>query len=287
MGRELVRRLDDPRVLTRSPDRAAAVLPGIDARPWEPEIERAPADALDGVDVVFNLAGEPLSEGRWTKARRRRIRDSRVLGTRQLVAGMASVGSKPKVLVSISAVGYYGNRGGQVLDESAPPGTGFLAEVCQDWEAEALRAEELGIRVVSVRMGVVLGPGGGAMARLLTPFRLGLGGRLADGGQWMSWIHLEDAVGVLLHAARSDAIVGAMNGVSPMPVTNAEFTAALAAAVHRPAPLPVPALALRLAFGDMSEVLTASQRVVPRVAQATGYHFEHAALADALARLLR
>jgi uncharacterized protein (TIGR01777 family) len=221
--------------------------------------------------VVFNLAGEPVAEGRWTDERKRRIRDSRVLGTRNLVAGLAGLTTRPRVLVSASAVGYYGDRGDQTLDETSSPGHGFLADVCVEWEREALAAERLGIRVVCVRTGIVLAHGGGALAKMLTPFRMGAGGKLGNGRQWMPWIHLDDEVGILLHAMKDARLHGAINAVGPRPVTNAEFTRALGRAMHRPAFLPVPKTALRLAFGEMSEILTASQRVLPKEAERTGY----------------
>ena len=184
---------------------------------------------------MFNLAGEPVSEGRWTDEKKRRIRDSRVVGTRDLVAGLALLKSRPRVLVSASAVGYYGDRGDEELDERSAAGHGFLAEVCADWEREAMAASQLGIRVVCVRIGIVLAPGGGALARMLTPFRMGVGGRLGSGRQWMPWIHIKDVAGIMLHASWNNEINGPMNAVAPSPVTNADFTRALAHAVHRPA----------------------------------------------------
>ncbi len=286
VGRALVRRLAAPIVLTRSPERAASSLPGVVARRWDPEAEPAPGEALAGADVVFHLAGEPIAAGRWTAERRRRIRDSRVIGTRRLVEGLGALDRRPAVLVSASAVGYYGDRGDEVLDERAAPGDGFLAEICAEWEAAAAAAVELGIRVVCARIGMVLAPGGGALAAMLTPFRLGLGGRLGGGRQWMSWVHVDDVAGLWLHAARTESLRGPMNAVGPAPVTNADFTRALAGALHRPALLPVPSLALRTAFGDLAEVLTASQRVLPVVAQGSGYSFEHPTLSGALAAAL-
>jgi uncharacterized protein (TIGR01777 family) len=198
----------------------------------------------------------------------------------------ATLDRKPEVLVSASAVGYYGDRGDEELDEATPAGHGFLAEVCSEWEREALEAEALGIRVVCVRIGIVLAPGGGALARMLTPFRMGAGGRLGSGKQWMPWIHVDDLVGVLLHASQTATVHGAINAVSPHPVTNAEFTRALGRAVHRPAFLPAPKTALRIAFGEMSEILMASQRVLPRVAERTGYAFKYTELDGALAAVM-
>ena len=286
LGRELLANLSDAVVLSRDPARTTRKLGGGRAVQWDPATEPAPLEALQGVEAVFNLAGEPVAEGRWTDDKKRRIRDSRVLGTRNLVAGLRALDRKPEVLVSASAVGYYGDRGDEELDETSQAGRGFLAEVCSEWEREALAAEALGVRVECVRIGIVLAPGGGALARMLTPFKLGAGGRLGSGKQWMPWIHIDDVVGVLLHASRTAAVRGAINAVSPHPVTNAEFTRALGHAVHRPAFLPVPKTALRIAFGEMSEILMASQRVLPRVAERTGYPFKHTELDGALAAVM-
>jgi uncharacterized protein (TIGR01777 family) len=286
LGRALVANLQDSVVLSREPSRVAPLDGAGRLVRWDPASEPAPREALQGVDVVFNLAGEPVAEGRWSKDKKRRIRDSRVVGTRNLIAGLRSLRHKPAVLVSASAVGFYGDRGDEQLDETSRPGRGFLPEVCVEWEREALLAEALGMRVVCVRIGIVLAPGGGALARMLTPFRLGAGGRLGSGKQWMPWIHLEDAVGVLLHAARSAAVRGPLNAVAPRPVTNAEFTRALGHAVHRPALLAVPQTALRVAFGEMSDILMASQRVLPRVAERSGYAFRHPELQHALAAVM-
>lgn len=283
LGRALVARLPSPRVLSRDPASAERQLGQVRALPWDPAREPAPAAALEGVEAVFHLAAESLAEGRWSAERKRRIRDSRVLGTRNLVAGLAAMpGARPRVLVSASAVGYYGDRGDEELDEHAPAGEGFLAEVCAAWEREAQAATALGVRVVCVRSGVVLAPGGGALARMLPAFRLGAGGPLGGGTQWMPWIHRDDAVGLFLHASREEAIEGPLNAVSPQPVTNAAFTRALGAALHRPAVVPIPRAALRIVFGEMSSVLFESQRVAPRVAERTGYRFVHPELAGAL-----
>lgn len=273
-------------VLSREPERARQKFPAVEAHPWSPEAGPPPDGALRGVDAVFNLAGEPVAEGRWTVEKKRLIRDSRVLSTRNLIAGLAAQETRPRVLVSASAVGYYGDRGDEELDEMSLAGRGFLADVCAQWEREALAAERLGIRVVCVRTGVALSSRGGALARMLTPFRLGAGGRLGSGRQWMPWIHLDDVVGIMMHASRDDTLRGAINAVGPRPVTNTEFTAALGHAVHRPALLPVPSAALRLAFGEMSEILTASQRVFPKVAERTGYAFKYSDLKGALDAVL-
>jgi hypothetical protein len=253
---------------------------------WSPEVEPPPAEALADVTAVFNLAGEPVAGGRWTEERKRRIRDSRVLGTRNLVAGLAAQEHRPKVLVSASAVGYYGDRGDQIIEESSPPGRDFLADVCREWEQEALAAEQLGIRVVCVRTGLVLAAAGGALAKMLPPFRLGMGGRIGSGEQWMPWIHIDDVVGILLHASQDERVRGAINAVSPTPATNAEFTRELGRALHRPALLSIPRAALRLMFGEMSYVLTASQRTLPTAVERTGYTFEYPDLAPALRAVL-
>jgi uncharacterized protein (TIGR01777 family) len=286
LGRALLRGLDGVVILCRDPARARLAFPGIEAHAWSATAAPPPADALREIDVVFNLAGEPLAEGRWTQDKKRRIRDSRVLGTRNLVAGLAARTSRPRVLVSASAVGYYGDRGDEELDEMSSPGRGFLADVCAEWEAEAMAAEALGIRVICVRFGIVLAPGGGALAKMLPPFRLGVGGKLGDGGQWMSFVHIDDAIGILLHASRQDSCRRAVNAVAPVPVTNTEFTRTLGRALHRPAFLAVPEAALRLALGEMSGMLTTSQRVFPRLAERTGYTFQYRDLAAALAAVL-
>jgi uncharacterized protein (TIGR01777 family) len=235
------------------------------------------------VEAVFHLAGEPVAQGRWTAAKKQRIRESRVLGTRNLVATIGNMLPRPRVLICASATGYYGDRGDELLEETSGSGQGFLAEVCRAWEAEALEAEKHGVRVVLARLGVVLAPRGGALERMLLPFRLGLGGKLGNGQQWMSWIHVDDAVGLLLHAAERKDLRGPLNVVSPTPVTNQDFTRRLAGALGRPALLAVPRLALNLALGEVSDVLLESQRVVPRVAQRAGYAFSYPDLESALA----
>lgn len=273
-------------VLSRRADAARRALPDSTVFEWDPRGEPAPAAAFDGVDAVFHLAGEPVAGGRWTTDRKRRIRESRVTGTRHLVEGMRALERKPAVLVSASAVGYYGSRGDDRLEEDASRADGFLAEVCQDWEREAAAAETLGVRTVSARIGLVLGQGGGALAPMSRAFRFGLGGRLGDGQQWMPWIHVDDLVGLLLHAATHDDIRGPMNAVGPNPVRNADFTRSLARALHRPAIAHAPAFALRLLLGEMSEILLSSQRAVPAVAERSGYTFEHADLGGALTRIM-
>jgi uncharacterized protein (TIGR01777 family) len=239
---------------------------------------------LREADAVIHLAGEPVAQ-RWTAAAKQRIRESRVAGTRHLVQGLADLSHRPQTLICASAIGYYGSRGDEVLRETAPPGNDYLAQVCQAWENEAQAAMPLGMRVVRIRIGVVLDPRGGALQRMLPPFRLGVGGRLGDGKQWMSWIHLQD-LAALFQFALDHPVTGALNGVSPNPVINSEFTRELARAVHRPALLPTPSLALQALFGEMSQVLLASQRVVPAAAETAGFQFRFPQLAPALADLL-
>jgi hypothetical protein len=230
-----------------------------------------------------NLAGESIAGGRWTDERKAAIRASRVEGTHAIVDAIAAASSRPKVLVSASAVGWYGPRDDEELDETAPAGEGFLASVCRAWEAAALGAAAHGVRTVALRIGVVLGPNGGALGRMLVPFRACLGGRLGSGRQWMSWVHRDDVVGLVLATLASDAYAGPVNATAPTPVRNRDFTAALARAVHRPALLPVPGVALRLALGEMADMLLTGQRVVPKVATGAGYEFRHPDLAVAIA----
>ena len=281
IGRRLVRELDRPLILSRRPEVARKILGAAEVHAWNPEEGPPPAEAFEGVEAIFHLAGDSVASGRWTAAKKARIRRSRVQGTANLVEGLRNLKSRPRVLVSASAVGYYGSRGDEVLEEASAPGTDFLAGVSVAWEAEAGRARELGLRVVTVRNGMVLGAGGGALARMLLPFKLGLGGRLGDGRHWMPWVHLDDVVSLMLDAAKSE-ISGAMNAVAPEPVINQEFTRTLARVLHRPAIFPVPRFALALLFGELSTLLVASQRVVPRVAERAGYKFRFTSLEEAL-----
>jgi uncharacterized protein (TIGR01777 family) len=253
----------------------------------------AKAIAWDGVrgamretDAVVNLAGESLAEGRWTDARKRAIVDSRLESTRAIVEAMAAGAARPSVLVNASAVGFYGPRRDEELDETAPAGEGFLAGVCRRWEAEAFRARDLDVRVVALRLGVVLGPGGGALAKMTIPFRAALGGPLGNGRQWMSWIHRADVVGLVLAALGSDAYAGPVNATAPAPVRNRDFTVALAKTVHRPAFFRVPGIALRLVLGEMADMLLTGQRVVPAAARTAGYEFRYPEIYGALAAAL-
>lgn len=238
--------------------------------------------AVNDVDAIVNLAGEPLAAHRWGGAQKMRIIESRVSATRALVDAVGTAQSRPGVLVNASAVGFYGPHGDETLDETSGPGTGFLSKVCQAWEGEALRAEALGIRVVRLRLGIVLAADGGALAQMLPPFRRFVGGPLGDGKQWMSWIHRDDVTGLVLDTLAKDAYRGAVNATAPQPVTNRDFSQALGAALARPAILRAPAFALRLALGEMAEMLLTGQRVIPAVAQRLGYRFRYPQLTAAL-----
>ena len=288
VGPRLLRLLDRPVVLSRNPDHARTSIGTLAGRivKWDPMQGPPPAEAFEGIDVVLHLAGESVAEGRWTAAQKARIRDSRVVGTRHLVQGIAQAAVKPKTLVSASAVGYYGDRGEEELTEAAPPASDFLADVCVAWEREAVAAEQHGVRVVTARTGIVLGAGGGALAKMLTPFKLGGGGPLGNGRQWMPWIHVADLARLYLHAAEAESIRGAMNAVAPHPVRNSEFTKALARQLHRPAFMPAPYFGLRLLFGEFAKVLFASQRVIPRVALDTGFVFQYPEIVAALREIL-
>jgi uncharacterized protein (TIGR01777 family) len=246
--------------------------------------DSAMGEILASADAIVHLAGEPVAQ-RWTDAAKKRIRDSRVEGTRHLVNAMSAQSHRPRVLVCASAVGYYGSRGDQILTEASSPGADFLARVVVEWEEAAQLAESLDMRVVRLRFGMVLGHGG-ALAKMLPPFRFGLGGRLGSGHQWMAWIHIDDAVNLILFALNYAAVRGAVNATAPHPVTNEEFTGRLALELHRPAILPVPGFALKLAFGEMSDMVLASQRVLPTVAKSAGFRFQYPDLHAALANLL-
>jgi hypothetical protein len=254
---------------------------------WDPQAGPPPDASLEEVNAVVNLAGEPITAKRWSERQKKNIRDSRVITTRNLVEGIRRANDRPTVLVSSSAVGYYGNRGDELLDESSPPGRGFMSEVCQEWEREAERATDLGIRVAFVRTGVVLSADGGALAKMLPPFKLGVGGRLGSGKQWFPWIHIKDIVGIFRHALLNSRLAGPINGVAPGAVRNAEFTRQLGRALGRPAFLPVPATALRVLMGELADALLDSQRVIPKVALESGYEFRFPQLGPALADILK
>jgi uncharacterized protein len=252
---------------------------------WDAMHAEAPLESLAGADAVIHLAGEPVAQ-RWNADVKRRIRESRSTGTRHLVRAIGKLSRRPRVLISASASGYYGDRGEEVLTESSPAGHDFLAEICKEWEREARTAEIFGVRVAIVRIGLVLGKDGGALKQMLTPFRLGVGGRLGSGRQWMPWIHIDDLIEMFVFAL-DRTVSGPLNGAAPQPVRNAQFTAALARTIHRPAIFPVPRFALKLMFGEMAEIVFASQRMFPKVAEAAGFQFKFVELEAALADLLK
>ena len=262
--------------------------PGEKAVRWNPAQGEVDAAGLEGFDAVLHLAGENVGSGRWTAARKTAIRDSRVNGTRLLCDALAGLARPPKTLVCASAIGYYGDRGGESLTEESSPGTGFLAGVSREWEAASASAARKGIRVVTLRIGVVLSSKGGALSRMLPLFRAGLGGVIGGGSQYLSWVALDELPFIVLHALQCADLVGPVNAVTPHPVTNREFTQALGNALSRPTPLPVPAFALRLAVGrEMADaLLLASARVLPRRLEATGYRFRFPELGEALRHLL-
>jgi uncharacterized protein (TIGR01777 family) len=236
-----------------------------------------------GADAVVNLSGASIAEGRWTKERKELLRTSRIDTTRALVNALAKMSARPRVLVSASAIGYYGDRGDELLTEESKAGTDFLAGLAQEWEAEARKAEALGIRVVLARFGIILAKQGGALPKMTLPFKFGAGGKLGTGKQWMSWVALDDVVAILKFALENSAVRGAVNVVAPQPVQNAEFTKVLAKALHRPAIFPAPAFALRLALGEMADaLLLSSQRVAPKALERLGYRFSHEDLERAL-----
>ncbi len=252
---------------------------------WDPG-RPLPPESLSGFEAVIHLAGENIV-GRWTKAKKARIRDSRVLGTRHLAEALARVPQPPRVLISASAIGYYGDRGDELLCEDSPSGQGFLPEVCREWEAAAKPAADAGIRTVQMRIGLVLSPVGGALQKMLPVFRMGLGGRIGKGHQWWSWIDAQDIAGAVHHILKTEGLQGPVNLVAPRPVTNTEFTKKLASVLSRPAIFPMPAFAARLAFGQMAdELLLASQRVEPAKLVASGYPFRFPDLTASLEDLL-
>ena len=254
---------------------------------WDPESGRIDAGPLEGCDAVVHLAGENIGGARWTSEQKARIRDSRVRGTRLLAETLAGLSNRPRVMVSASAIGYYGDRGEELLTEESSPGTDYLSQVCREWEAATQPASSHGIRVVNPRFGIVLTPFGGALARMLPPFKLGVGGVLGRGSQYMSWITLEDTIGAIHHAMLADSLHGPVNVVAPRPVKNREFTNTLGHVLKRPTLLPAPAVALRLAFGEMADALMlASARVSSGRLEASGYKFGHRELEDALRNLL-
>ena len=262
------------------------VTKGADQIMWDPGKPIAP-ETVSGFDAVVHLAGESIV-GRWTDEKKRKIRDSRVTGTTALAEALAHAKDKPQVFVCSSAIGYYGDRGNEVLTEQSAPGSGFLPGVCCEWEAATGAARKAGIRTVQMRTGIVLSAKGGALGKMLTPFKLGLGGKIGSGQQWMSWIDVQDMVGAIHHILKSDLLQGPVNMVAPKPVTNLEFTQTLASVLSRPAIFPVPALVVKCAFGEMGEtVLLGSQRVEPTQLVMSGYPFRFSTLRASLENILK
>jgi len=259
---------------------------GADQIAWDPGKPIAP-EAVSGFDAVIHLAGESIV-GRWTDEKKMKIRDSRVAGTAALAAALAQAKDKPQVFACSSAIGYYGDRDNEVLTEQSPSGSGFLSDVCREWEAATQSAADAGIRTVQMRTGIVLSPKGGALGKMLTPFKMGVGGKIGDGRQWMSWIDVQDMVGAIHHVLKSDLLEGPVNMVAPKPVTNEEFTKTLASALSRPAIFPLPAFVVKLAFGEMGEtVLLGSQRVEPTQLVMSGYPFRFSSLRASLENILK
>lgn len=284
IGSKLVSRLkqrgDEVTVLSRNPGRARDAL-GVEAVAWDLVSQPAPVEALAGRGGVVHLAGESVAQ-RWSDDAKRAIRDSRVIGTRNLVAGLRAAEPRPRVLASSSAVGIYGAHGDERVEESTPPAADFLAQVCAEWEGEADAAAELEMRVVKLRTGVVLDKDGGALKQMLAPFKAGVGGPVAGGEHYMPWIHVDDIVGIYLAALDDDAWSGPVNATAPEPATNRDFSKALGRALRRPAVAPVPAFALKLLYGEMSQIVLTGQRAVPQRAQELGYAFAHPQLDEAL-----
>jgi uncharacterized protein len=304
IGRALVQSLtargDELTLLTRDPSRAETRAEDSDSsrsrsgqlaqaptQPqllgWQPSREPAPAQALAGRDAIVHLAGEPVAQ-RWSERTKRAIRDSRVAGTRNLIEGLRTLApaARPRVLVSASAIGYYGAHGPEPVDEDSPPAADFLAQVCAEWEAAARAAQGLSIRAVQLRIGIVLERSGGALAQMLGPFRLGLGGPIGSGEQYMAWIHRDDVIGIMLAALEDERWTGPVNATAPEPVTARVFARELGRALHRPALLPVPTFALRLRFGEMAQIITTGVRAMPAKALVLGYTFQHPRLPEAL-----
>ena len=269
------------RLVRTSPD------PGKQEVEWHPNKGEIDPASIEGFDAIINLAGESIAEGRWTEEKKKRIRDSRIDGTQLLSETMAGLSQPPKVFLCASATGVYGNRGDEVLDESSSAGKGFLAEVCREWEEATVQASNARVRVVNLRFGPIFSSEGGMVAKLLTPFKFGLGGKIGSGEQYMSWVAMDDVVGVINFALERDTVRGPINVVTPNPVTNAEFTRVMGKVLSRPTFLMVPAFAARLAFGEMAdEMLLASQRVVPRRLSEAGYTFLYPELEGALRHVL-
>ncbi len=271
--------------LSRNPESARRKIPTLErVHGWDPETGPPPLEAFVAVAGVVNLAGESVA-GRWTESKRQAIRNSRVVGTRHLVRGIAAASTTPRVLVSASAIGFYGDRSEEELTEDSAPGQDFLAQTCQDWEREALRAREYGVRVVNPRIGIVLGPEGGALEAMLLPFKLGAGGPLGSGRQWWSWVHRDDLARLIVFALDSNC-QGPLNATAPHPIRQKDFAKVLGKVLHRPAFMPAPAVALKIVLGGFSTELLSSKRVLPRKTQNDGFRFQFPELETALREAL-
>jgi hypothetical protein len=285
---ELLARGDSVAVLTRDAGAAREALPvAVELVEGDPTAPGPWQQAVSDADAVVNLAGEPIFARRWSAAQKRRILTSRVQATRSVVDAMANLAPGPRTLINASGVGYYGPRGDEELDEDSPAGSDFLAQVGREWEAAAAAATKAGIRVVLLRTGVVLAPEGGALKQMALPFRLHVGGPVGSGRQWVSWVHIEDLVGVILFALDNESIQGPVNGTAPRPVTNREFAMTLGRVLGRKSWLPVPRIALRVAIGQVADLAARGQRAFPRKAVEAGYRFRYVRLSDALEQILR
>jgi uncharacterized protein (TIGR01777 family) len=283
---ELLKRGDEVVGLTRNPEEAGTAQPQVTWHGWEPTLERPTEAAFEGVDGVVNLVGEKINQ-RWSDDAKRKIMDTRKVATHNLVGTIEGLATKPKVMVSQSAVGYYGDRGDEVLDESSTPGEGFDSSVCVEWEKSAREVEPAGVRLAMVRTGQVMETGGGILGELLLPFKLGLGGPLAGGKQWVPWIHLSDEVGILAWALDTESVSGVVNGTAPNPVTNKEWSKALGKALGRPAVLPIPGIAVEVKFGrEFGKVAQGGQRVLPKRTEELGYAFKFPEIDGALRNLV-
>jgi len=283
IGRALSRELavSGHNVLITSRHKPASKSKNIETLTWKPPAP-IPSNIISNIDAVINLAGEPIASGRWTKTRKERILSSRINTTRALVQSMQNVNTKPKILISASAIGYYGARGDEYVTEDAPSGTDFLADVCEEWEEEALKAQVPGVRVVLIRIGAVLESDGGALSKIAIPFKLFLGGSIGKGKQWFSWIHRDDIIGIIKYALENESISGPVNLTAPRPVTNKEFSSALGKALGRPSRLHVPGFVLKITLGEMANMLLTGQRVLPEKALKAGYQFKYPEVDTAL-----
>ena len=285
--RALHRRGDSVTVLTRNPKRATERLPeGVAALKWMTEDEDDWTAAVDGADALIHLAGESIAEERWTDEYKKRIYDSRIATANRLIDAVEKAATRPQVLVSVSAVGYYGDSGDSEVDENTDPGNDFLAALCTDWEAAVHRAGQYGMRVVTPRLGLVLADDGGVLEKLLTPFKMFAGGPVGNGEQWFPWVHIEDVVGIILHSLDNDSVEGALNAVSPGLIRNREFAVALGDALNRPARFSVPAFVIKLAMGELGETLLGGQRAIPRRTIESGYEFSYQTIESALTDLV-